>query len=39
MIDVDVEEAIQRIKNHKSIQSIVLIDAEGKVFRSGYGSD
>ena len=35
----DVEETLNRIKTHKSVQGIVIVNSEGNVVRSTYSSD
>ena len=35
----DVEETINRIKTHKSVQGIVIVNNEGTIIRSTYGTE
>eukprot|EP01015_Nassula_variabilis_P031029 TRINITY_DN6925_c0_g1_i7.p2 TRINITY_DN6925_c0_g1~~TRINITY_DN6925_c0_g1_i7.p2 ORF type:complete len:107 (+),score=28.99 TRINITY_DN6925_c0_g1_i7:162-482(+) len=35
----EVEETFQRIKNHKSVQAIVIVNNEGSIIRSHFASD
>ena len=36
MSDVDIEDTINRIKNHKSVQGIVIVNNEGTITRTTY---
>ncbi|CAD8065807.1 unnamed protein product [Paramecium primaurelia] len=36
MSDVDIEDTINRIKNHKSVQGIVIVNHEGTITRTTY---
>lgn len=35
----DVEDTINRIKTHKSVQGIVIVNNEGTIIRSTYGTE
>lgn len=35
----EVEETINRIKTHKSVQGIVIVNSEGVIIRSTYGTE
>lgn len=35
----DIEETINRIKTHKSVQGIVICNNDGQIIRSTYGND
>ncbi|CAD8091202.1 unnamed protein product [Paramecium sonneborni] len=39
MSDVDIEDTINRIKNHKSVQGIVIVNSEGVITRTTYLND
>lgn len=36
MSDVDIEDTINRIKQHKSVQGIVIVNNEGNMIRTTY---
>lgn len=39
MSDVDIEDTINRIKTHKSVQGIVIVNNEGTIVRSTYNAE